>query len=119
MTSCYTITRKVENNGEIVETMMGLPIKRVVFDKMMNKAQRAYIFEGDFLAKGDLDLDWEFLASEAINNKDVVNAKLDLTDIVYEVFFGDGVIPGVGAYTHTRKDITAVRRPGKGPVFTV
>ena len=92
----YTITRKVENNGEIVETMMGLPIKRVVFDKMMNKAQRAYIFEGDFLAKGDLDLDWEFLASEAINNKDVVNAKLDLTDIVYEVFFGDGVIPGVG-----------------------
>ena len=22
-------------------------------------------------------------------------------------------------YTHTRKDITAVRRPGKGPVFTV
>lgn len=92
----YTITRKVENNGEIVETMMGLPIKRVVFDKMMNKAQRAYIFEGDFLAKGDLDLDWEFLAGEAINNKDVVNAKLDLTDIVYEVFFGDGVIPGVG-----------------------
>lgn len=92
----YTIKRTAGSDGAITEQMMGLPIKRVVFDKMMNKSQRAHIFEGDFLAKGDLDLDWEFLASEAINNKDVVNAKLDLTDIVYEVFFGDGVIPGVG-----------------------
>lgn len=91
-----TIIRTTGSDGVLTEEEQGLPLKRVVLDKMMNKSQRAYLFEGDFLVKGDLDLDWDYLYPEAINHQAVINAKYDLTDVVYEVFFGDGAIPEPG-----------------------
>ena len=90
--SYTTVTRQLAD-GSLLTERFNLPVKRVVLDKVMNMSQRPFLFEGDILGKGDLDLDWDYLYDEAINHSDVKG--YDLTEIIYEVFFGDVTIPGV------------------------
>jgi len=64
----------------------------VVFDKTFTREVRDFIHEGDFLAGGKFDIDWDRLESEVYNNFDVRLAGLEVTNMTYVVVIGDGDI---------------------------
>ena len=89
-----TIIRSLDSNNGLTEKLFDVDKRRVVVDKVLNKSQRPYLFEGDILAQGSLDLDWDELYNEVI--KYYADIEYDLTDIVYEVYFEDVMIPEPG-----------------------
>ena len=69
---------------------LGVPYRQVL-DKWVNLADcRDYIFEGDFLDDLNLDLDWENLYGEVVNNTKVRNLQLPVTNVLYRIVLGNG-----------------------------
>ena len=84
---------------------------RQVLDKWVNLDQcRDYIFEGDFLSDEDLDLDWQYFASEVVNNTRVKNLRLPLTNIVYRVVLGNGSTDAAATATNNLLGISITRQ---------
>ena len=62
----------------------------VVLDTMLTLGQRAYLFEGDILAKGEFDLDWNNLSGNVVSR--LARVGIDVTNVVYRIVLGNGSI---------------------------
>ena len=65
---------------------------KVVLDRTFRRGDRDFIHEGDFLAGGGLDIDWDDLESEVRDNRDIIRAGGVITNMTYAVVIGDGDI---------------------------
>lgn len=61
-----------------------------VVDQKMLLSDRAFLTEADVLATGALDLDWEKLNADVVNNFSVMRGGLSVTNVAYLVVIGDG-----------------------------
>ena len=74
----------------------GQPVYRLgiepetVLDQKMRLSNRAFLTEADILATGALDLDWDKLKSDVVDNFDVQNFGAPVTNMAYLVVIGDG-----------------------------
>ena len=62
---------------------------RIVLDKWIEIGQRNYITEMDVL-QNELDLDWDYLYDEVIDNPSVLADRLDVTEVAYRIIIGNG-----------------------------
>ena len=62
----------------------------ILFDKTFTHEVRDFIHEGDFLADGKFDIDWDNLESGVYYNEVVETAGLEVTNMTYVVVVGDG-----------------------------
>ena len=75
-------------NGEPVWNY-GVPT-RTVYDGVFNVKTRDYITEADILKSGELDLDWDFFESDALNTLNQKN--VDPVKVAYSIILGNGEI---------------------------
>ena len=70
-----------------------------VLDQKMLLSNRTFLTEADILATGALDLDWEKLKTDVVDDFDVMRGGLSVTNVAYLVVIGDGK-----AYWDTAED---------------
>ncbi len=63
---------------------------KAVVDQKMHLSNRAFLTEADVLATGALDIDWENLNSDVVNNFSVIRRGVAVTNVAYLVVIGDG-----------------------------
>lgn len=69
---------------------LGVPYRQVLDTWVNIEDCRDYLFEGDFLTDEVLDIDWEYMVSEVLNNSNVRNRNLLVTNVAYRVVLGNG-----------------------------
>ena len=59
----------------------------VVMDKTLEQVSRDFLHEGDFLADGELDIDWITLYDEIVSKSSVVRMGCEVTNVSYLISF--------------------------------